>query len=261
MDHINRGRIHLSVEIESTAGPALLAELGKIYDQENVLVYHSGREQCFRLSDLPGSPLRSLFQKGKEILQRTPLRSLFVKTPASIAPKSKNTTWFDIDDLPPETAAVHGHFRPDQFSGVTENPFLSIILREPLERTVAQYLEWKRSKGNVHWRIQIPYRQGMKFKEFAFREELKNFQFDCLGDKRLGDFDLIGVTECLDGFIMQLHGEEPKKDPKGANQGRIQKSTYTKLGITERLKEEFQEYNMKDYDLYRMAKEFMGYCD
>lgn len=261
MNNINRGRIHLSVDIESTAGPTLLAELGNLYQQERVLVYDINRHQCFRLSDLPGSPLQVLINKGRQFLQRTPLRSLFKDPHPAIHPNKRNMTWFDIDDLPPDTAAVHGHYYPELFASEFENPFISIVLREPLERAVAQYLTWKKSKGNVRWRLDIPYQQGMKFEEFAFRDELKNFQFECMGDKRLGDFDLIGVTECLEGFIQQLRGEEPKKNSGQTHPGNIPPATYKKLGITEELKEEFSAFNQKDYDLYRLAKEFMGFCD
>jgi hypothetical protein len=262
LNSINRGRIHLSVDIESTEGGEVLAELGRIYDQEHVLVYDPQKQKCIRLSDLSNSYLSSLFGKGGKHFDGSPLRDLIKYLSSSLFPKHRrNVAWFDVPKIPLDTSAIHGHFQPDLFKGVLENPFMSVLLREPLERTVAQYLAWKRTKGKVHWRIDIPYQHNMTFNEFAFQNELQNFQFKSLGDKRLGDFDLIGVAECLDGFIMQLHGEEPKRNAIQPIQGRIQESRYKKLGITEAIKEEYKEYNRKDYDLYNLAKEFIGFCD
>lgn len=262
MNSINRGRIHLSVDIEATPNEEILAELGKLYDPEHVLVYDTQKQKCIRLSDLPNSGLPSLFRKSGKHLDESPLRNFVKQLSSSLFLRHKrNVEWFDIQSIPTDTAAIHGHFQPNLFKGILENPFMSVLLREPLERTVAQYLEWKRTKGKVRWRIDIPYQPNTTFREFAFRNELKNFQFMSLGDKRLGDFDLIGVAECLDGFIMQLHGEEPKRDEVQPIQGRIQASKYKKLGITEAFKEEFKEYNRKDYDLYNLAKEFIGFCE
>lgn len=262
MSLINRGRIHLSVDIESTAGPILLAELGKLYSQENVLVFNTEMGKLIRLSELHSSPLHSLLHKGKEIFQHTPFASLIDNlTTSSPYPVNPRLNWLDVDDLPPETAAIHGHYQPDLFDSIVENPFISIVLREPLERAVAQFLEWKNHKGNVQWRIDIPYDRAMTFRDFAFRKELKNFQFKSLGDKRLGDFDLVGITQCLDGYIQQLHGKEPQKNADRSSKHEIRAARYKKIGITDELQEEFREHNRKDYDLYQMAKDFVGYCD
>ncbi|MFO8036616.1 MAG: hypothetical protein R6U57_08355 [Anaerolineales bacterium] len=262
MNSINRGRIHLSVDIEATAGDEVLAELGRLYTHEHVLVYDTQKQKLFRLSDLSNSRLKSLLKRSGKRLDESPLRNFIKQLSSSLFLRHKrNVEWFDTQRIPPDTAAIHGYFQPNLFKGILENPFMSVLLREPLERTIAQYVEWKRSKGKVRWRIDIPYQPNTTFREFAFRNELKNFQFKSLGDKRLGDFDLIGVAECLDGFIMQLHGEEPRRNGIQPTQGRIQQSKYKKLGITEDLIEEFKEYNRKDYDLYYLAKEFIGYCE
>lgn len=260
MSAINRGRIHLSIDIESTAGPTLLVELGKLYGQERVLVYDTQQDQLVRLSEIPRSPFRSLLEKGRKLFQHTPLSSL-LGTPGQTHRKNPRLSWIDVNDIPPDTAAIHGHIVPDRFESVIENPFMSLVLREPLERAVAQFLEWKQRKGNVRWRLDIPYRKGMSFREFALRKELKNFQFKGLGDKRLGDFDLVGVTACLDGFIMQLHGEKPQKMSASSSQYKLPPAKYKKINLTDEVRDEFKDYNKKDYDLYLMAKEFMGYCD
>jgi len=260
LNSINNGRIHLHIDIESTAGDEILAELGKIYDQEHVLVYDTHKQKLIRLSELPSSPLPNLFTKGKK-LKGSPFQNLLKNLSSSVLKKHKgHLNWIDTQKIPSDTAAIHGHFQPDLFKGVLENCFLSVIFREPLERAVAQFMEWKHAKGNVHWRVDIPFQSNMTFKEFSFLPELKNFQFNSLGDTRLGDFDLIGVTECLEGFLMQLHGEEPNRTTTHSNQGRIPESKYKKLGITDDFKKEFKEFNLKDYDLYSLSKEFIGFC-
>jgi len=257
---INRGRIHLSIDIESTAGPTLLVELGKLYSQEQVLVYDTERDQLLRLSDIPRSPIRSLLDRGRKLFQHTPLSTL-LGSPGQPHGKKDRLPWIDVNDLPSDTAAIHGHFVPDRFDSVLENPFMSLVLREPLERAVAQFLEWKQRKGNVRWRLDIPYQKEITFRDFALRKDFKNFQFKSLGDKRLGDFDLVGITACLDGFVMQLHGEEPHDISAESSNNQLPPAKYKKINLTDELREEFKEYNKKDYDLYFMAKEFMGYCD
>lgn len=260
MSTINRGRIHLSIDIESTAGPTLLVELGKLYGQEHVLVYDTERDQLVRLSDIPRSPIRSLLEKGRKLFQHTPLSSL-LGYPGQSHSQNPHLSWINVDDIPSDTSAIHGHFVTDRFDSVLENPFMSLVLRDPLERAVSQYLEWKQRKGKVRSRQTIPFQKGMSFQDFALRKELKNFQFKSLGNKRLGDFDLVGITACLDGFVMQLHGQEPHKLSSEDSKYKLPPEKYEKINLTDELREEFKAYNKKDYDLYLMAKEFMGYCD
>ena len=78
---------------------------------------------------------------------------------------------------------------------------------------------------------------------------------------RGGDFDLVGVAECQDGFIAQLKNKDwtgfldQKLMELNLNQPK-----YKNLGITPEFIEEFQETNQLDYAIYQQAKEYIGYC-
>ena len=251
-------RVHVSVAIEGTISPAYLAELSKLYGAEHVLIYQLPRKQFIRYSDLQNNPVQSLLKLGRGLLENTPLlNSEQMETENS----TSGTIWFSKKNLPDDTAAVHGYFTPNLLKGKLENPFVSIILRDPLERMIAAFQEWKKKKGSHDWRIDIPFEKDLTFQDFSQISENHNFQSRCLGSQRLGDYDLVGVYECLGGFIAQLknedwteHSKRPPAEP------RIKKPRYKNLGITEDFFAEFMEHHQKDYAIFQQAKSFMGYC-
>jgi hypothetical protein len=170
-------------------------------------------------------------------------------------------SWFSRNELPQDTAAVHGTFNPSMFKGILENPFVSIILKDPLERMISLFDEWSSNEGDVDWRVTIPYKKNIEFTDFAIKDTFANYQSKCLGSRRLGDFDLVGVAECQDGFIAQLKN----KDWTGyvdqrSRKKKLNKSKYQQLGIDDGFLEEFKEVNQLDYAIYQQAKEFIGYC-
>jgi len=252
-----RQRVHVSVAIEGTTNSSFLAELGQIYGPEQVLVYKLSGRKFIRLSELPYSPAQSILMKGKEILGNTN----FFNKYNSDAEKAEEGRWFARRDLPDNTAVVHGTFTPEIFKGIFENPFISIMLKDPLERMITLFEEWTSSKGEADWRVSIPFDKSLKFVEFALKEDFINFQSRCLGSRRLGDFDLVGISECQDGFIAQLKN----KDWTGflnQNSQKIQfnKPRYLSLEITPEFLEHFQGVHQRDYSIYHQAKEFLGYC-
>jgi len=257
---INGDRVHISVHIEGTTNSSFLAELGKIYGQEHVLVYELSQKRFIRLSDLPtSSPASSLIKLGKGLLENTPLINQIIPDPENDPTLSDKS--FVRKHLPPDTAVVHGHFTPNLFRGIFDNPFTSVILRDPLDRAIALYDEWNQKKGKVDWRVTVPYQPKMHFQDFALKEEFINYQSRSLGNRRLGDYDLVGVADCQVGFIAQLKNEDWTEyispEPSGHS---LEKSPYKKLGITPEFLEEFQEANQMDYSIYQQAKAFMGFC-
>ena len=258
MTDIMRQRVHVSVAIEGTTNSSFLAELGQIYGPEHVLVYKHSGKKFIRLSELPHSPAQSVLMKGKEILINTPI----FKQRTSTAPeKAEAERWYSRKDLPEDTAAVHGAFTPEFLKGAIENPFISIILKDPLERMISLFDDWTTSKGEVDWRTPIPFDQSLRFTDFALKEVFMNFQSKCLGSRRLGDYDLVGIAECQEGFIAQLKNKDwtgfldHKSHPIQFN-----KPKYRKLEITPEFLEHFQSVHQLDYSIYQQAKEFMGYC-
>ena len=259
MEDITGGRIHISVHIEGTTNSSFLAELGNIYGSEHVLVYRLAKKRFYRLSDLPLNPAASLIKIGKDLLENAPLISQIIPENGGTPPSPEGG--FTRSELPADTAVVHGHFTPGMFRGIFDNPFISIILSDPLERSISLFEEWKNSQGDVDWRTKIPYKKSLSFKDFALSEEFTNFQSKSLGSQRLGDYDLVGVTECQAGFIAQLRNKDWTGYIKPSSEGyALDKARYKSLGIDQEFVGEFQTLNQMDYSIYQQAKEFMGYC-
>ncbi len=257
MTDITHRQVHVSVAIEGTTNSSFLAELGQIYGPEQVLVYKFSGRKFIRLSELPNNPAQSIFMKGKEILGNTHFFNINNSDPE----KAKAERWYARRDLPENTAVVHGTFTPEIFKGIFKNPFISIMLKDPLERMITLFEEWTSSTGEVDWRVSIPFDKSLKFVEFALKEDFINFQSKCLGNRRLGDFDLVGLSECQDGYLAQLKN----KDWTGflnQNSQEIQfnKPRYKNLEITPEFLEHFQGVHQRDYSIYQQAKEFIGYC-
>ena len=258
MAEITEHRIHINVQIEGVTDSSFLSELGNIYGPEHVLVYKVAQKRFVRLSDLNTFPGYSLLKIGKEILGSTPIFNNFTGDDSESADMEQT---YSRSELPPDTAAVCGHFTPSLFKGMIDNPFVSIILRDPLERAITLYDQWRELEGETDWRFSLPFDPGLDFPTFATEEDMVNFQSKSLGSKRLGDFDLVGVAECLPGYIAQLKNKKWTGYLDQVNEGyRLHKPRYKKLGIDSDFLEKFKELNEIDYAIHQQAKEFIGYC-
>jgi len=248
-------RVHVSVQIEGNTNSSFLNDLGNIYGIEHVLVYKVSLKKFVRLSDLSQSPASSFFKMGKGLLDNSPFFN------NSEPESSDQKSLFARMELPEDTAVVHGKFPPNLFKGIIDNPFISIILKDPLERMISLYEEWKSLKGETDWRINIPYDKNLVFTDFAYQDGFLNFQSKCLGNRRLGDYDLVGVSECQPGFIAQLKNKDWTGYIKQKSIGyQLDKPKYKNLGITSEFVENFQIGNQMDYSIHQQAKEFIGYC-
>jgi hypothetical protein len=259
LEDITGGRVHVSVQIEGTTNSSFLTELGNIYGSERVLVYQLAKKKFYRLIDLPHTPGASILKIGKDLLENAPLLNQIIPEDGGAEPDPDGG--YSRQSLPPDTAVVHGHFTPNLFRGVFDNPFISIMLRDPLDRIIALFEEWQKVNGEVDWRVGIPYKKSISFKEFALAEEFINFQSKSLGSQRLGDYDLVGVTECQAGFIAQLKNKDWTGYIKPTSQEyALNKVPYKSLDIDEKFVEEFKTLHQLDYAIYQQAIEFMGYC-
>lgn len=250
-------KLHLSIHIENTTGSSFVAQLGKLYGPDCLFLYDNQSETFTRLSDAPVTIGQNVLKTGRDLLEKAPLVNKLIPGPEA---GSSSLEGYPLNELPEEAAAVHGHFTPDLFDGAVESTLLTIVLREPLERMVRQYRDWVRREGRVDWRIPLAYDPDLTFREFAFLKAYRNYQSKYLGDKRLGDFDVVGVLDQLEIHLCQIRGEDWSQVPiqnKKAGYGRFLKDK--KLGLTPELIEEFKEYHLKDYAIYNQAKEFMGY--
>lgn len=252
-------RVHISVQIEGNTNSSFLNDLGNIYGTERVLVYKVSLKRFIRLSDLPQSPASSFLKMGKDLLSNTPLFNN--KSNDSKPGSFEQESLFARKELPEDTAAVHGQFTPSLFKGIFDNPFISIILKDPLERMISLYEEWNNLKGETDWRINIPYDKKLSFTDFVYQDGFLNFQSKCLGNRRLGDYDLVGVSECQPGFIAQLKNRDWTGYISNESTGyQLDRPRYKNLGITSDFLEEFQIANQMDYSIHQQAKEFIGYC-
>jgi hypothetical protein len=259
LEAITGDKVHISVHIEGTTNASFLAELGGIYGTEQVLVYQLSRKRFVRLSELPNNPAANLLRLGKDLLESTPLLNQII--PDGDYNRSDSGSGFTLEDLPPNTAVVHGHFKPDLFQDIYDNPFVSVVLKDPLERMITLYKDWKRKKSEVDWRVNLPFDPKLPFTEFALQEDFINYQSQSLGDRRLGDYDLVGVAECQAGFIAQLKNQDWTDYMIMESPGyQLKKPPYKNLGISSEFVDEFQEVNQMDYSIYQQAKEFMGFC-
>ncbi len=252
-------RVHVSVQIEGNINSSFLNDLGNIYGAEHVLVYKVSLKKFIRLSDLTQTPASSFLKMGKGLLENSPFFNSIVSD--SEQESSEQKSLFARMELPEDTAAVHGQFTPNIFKGIFDNPFISIILKDPLERMISLYEEWNRLKGETDWRINIPYDKKLSFTDFVYQDGFLNFQSKCLGNRRLGDYDLVGVSECQPGFIAQLQNKDWTGYINNESTGyQLDIPRYKNLGITSDFLEEFQIANQMDYSIHQQAKEFIGYC-
>jgi len=168
-------RVHVSVQIEGNINSSFLNDLGDIYGAEHVLVYKVSLKKFIRLSDLTQTPASSFLKMGKGFLENSP----FFNSNASDSEQesSEQKSLFARMELPEDTAVVHGQFTPNIFKGIFDNPFISIILKDPLERLIYLYEEWKSLKGETDWRINIPYDKNLAFTDFAYQDGFLNFQW------------------------------------------------------------------------------------
>lgn len=252
---MKHNRKHISIHIERTAGTSLLSELGELYGPENVLVYKAGKDKLIRLSDIPISPVSKGVHYIKSFLEGTPLLRFIYRSYLKIVRNSDDILhWIDPGNLPDDFTAIHGHFKADRFDDLIPDPYLTVIMREPLQRMVSQYLHWRRAGGNLGWRVDIPFKENMTFEEYALRDEFRNFQTQSFAGKRLDQFDLVGVTHCFDKFVAHLRGKDTTISKEIADlNGVTDKPKYRQLGITKNLVKKFKRYNTLDYRNYHIA--------
>lgn len=252
-------RVHLSIHIERTAGTSLLAELVKEYGADRTLIYQPQTDRLLRVSDIPISPASKFLNNLKYKLEGTLLLRTIYNWYDKVVKWDKAVfKWISPEKIPEETAAIHGHFSPQRFRGLVENPMMTVVLRDPLERMISHYFHWKRTGGKAGWRIETPFDPSLGFVQFARREEMHNFQSKVLAGKKLQDFDYVGVTKNLDYFLGKIRGNNHGKAPNMHSVAK--KPKYAELGITEGFIKKFKKYNAKDYKNYSLATQ-LAVCD
>lgn len=250
-------RKHISFHIEKTAGNSVKKFLIDLYGIENVFYYNflaNGfiRADKIGLMDAPPDPTIDKFiQYVEAAASYLPFEKLISRELLY-----KNNKALNLSDLPEYWLAVHGHFYPDIFGNILEKSFKTVVFRDPLDRTFSQFRDWKISRGLSNWKENIDYDPDINFEEFALQKPLLNFQTRALGKLKLKDFDVVGITEYLQGFMFQV------AQKRGVNPERFKMPWLNHTWGSERLSDlrpsasflrKFRSLNEEDYMNYRKA--------
>ncbi|MBU1200588.1 hypothetical protein KJ953_03615 [Patescibacteria group bacterium] len=224
----------------------------------NVLIYLPDKGVLQRAGDMGLSRTNETLHKVKLLFGESPLLpfvyKLYVKLTEGL---STDKALIDPDNLPGDFRVIHGHYDLETFKNKMVDPFLTVVLREPLERMISQYIHWRRNAGSRAWRVNLPFDSNLSFEDYAMNVGFRNYQSRALSGVDLGEFDVVGVTEYLNLFLKQMEsgcGESVKR----LNQSPT-KTSLKELGVLDEVNftKKFKEYHWKDYENYELAKELV----
>ncbi len=173
--------------------------------------------------------------------------------------------------VPQDAALITGHFVADQFDGLLHGrqAVRGVMLRDPLARMISQFNYWCAYKGGHDWRVPVPFPgtadlEGL-FYQYALLPGHKNFQTQALGHIDIRAFDVVGITDEADDFIMaylqklemygvQMSGRANIQRVKHMNVNRA-KPVIQKGMLDKNFVSAFEAFHNEDYSLYETAKE------
>lgn len=152
-------------------------------------------------------------------------------------------------DLPPDFRVVHGHFSPNFIMGKAGDVRLVTVIRDPLERTLSGYFFLRNLEPVEDRRMPPWYKPDMPFEEFAFLDDMINYQTKFLKGYDLSLFDLVGTTDQLACFCRFF-------DPQGrVGVARLNSSNRPEMRLTEDFLSHFRDTYSLDYNLYEAAQQ------
>lgn len=169
-------------------------------------------------------------------------------------------------EVPDHAKLFMGHFTVEMMQNIIGDRRIisAVSIRDPLDRMISLYDHWKRNRGFEDWRINVAYRADMSFEEFAFLDVFKNCQTMALSGMHIDDFDVVGITDFTELFILKFLERLSDEGLTLPNwQERIchvrnRNVSHRKTVIKSNLKEEFlnafREFHNADYALYERAK-------
>jgi hypothetical protein len=249
--------IVINTHIEKTAGTSLSVWFMKMYGKDRVLIYSPATDTLLRGTELPNQDI--ITDKVKTLLALTPLIVTAAEA-ASSYKASQERNHIQIEDLPHDFDVIHGHFEATRFNEVAQDPFMSIVLRDPLDRMISHYVNWRRREGKTYQRTEIAFDPEMSFKDFAMLPEMTNFQAQAIRGMHLEDFDLVGTTENMERFTQEyfirrdLVGATPQLPDFNRT---LLSPSHKSLGIDDKFIKVFRENNAYDYQLHSRATEII----
>lgn len=251
--------IHVGPHIEKTGGTSFENWLMAVYSPERVLVYSAVTDTMIRGTQLKLD--NPLVDKVRARLSETALMPLVHRLAIGYL-KLNTKRHIQIEDIDNYRAdAIYGHFVADRFDGILPNQYSTVFFREPLDRAISHFLYWRRLHGNVNHRVRPKYSSKITFSDFASIPEMQNYQTKALGRRTIDDFDLVGVTEKLNGFCVQL------VEQRGMNLETVNltylnvtknKKSHDTLGVDQGFKEWFYQLNNLDLENYDIARQKVG---
>lgn len=247
--------LHINCHIEKTAGTTVLQAIENIYGKDKVYHFNSQAKKLVRADQvlLPTTNpyLDKIYRSISGTVLISPIYKAYAKAVTSkLAIKG---SWAPNNKLPKDARAIHGHFPPSMFGYVKRPKYMSVVIRNPLDRMYSQYKHWMRVHGITFWRFPVQYDPEVQFDEFAFLPQLQNFQTKALGGANLKSFDLVGVTERLDSFISTLFKERGEGKENSEKKEKLNKGESRKQSFSSKFKNKFRKSHAKDYRLYEEA--------
>lgn len=249
--------IVVNTHIEKTGGTSLSSWFMQVYGDDRVLIYSPATDTFLRGSEVPD--LNPVTNRLKSLLTLTPLISIAAAASKNYK-SSSHRNHISPNDIGQGFDVIHGHFTASRFEKSMDDPFTSIILRDPIERMVSHYISWKRRRGKTNQRLNIPYTPEMSFRDFAMLDQMINFQSQALGELSIEDFDLVGTAENLDAFTEEffrrrgIEGNIPRLTELNRT---LFSPAHEALGIDDGFTKVFKEQNAHDYEIYAYALEHL----
>jgi hypothetical protein len=159
-----------------------------------------------------------------------------------ISPTIKNRE-FDV---------IHGHFYASKYNKL--NGQYAVILRDPVARVLSNYFYLQRVYKDRKNADAIPFlrNENLSLLEYIKLKDSQNLQSRTLGEKKLDDFDFVGVTEKMEQSVKNFNKifNARLTLPTSENTNPSQKHDYN---ISEEIRNEIIEANAADMNLYSRA--------
>jgi hypothetical protein len=97
--------------------------------------------------------------------------------------------------VPPGTTFIHGHFLADAFDDLFPDRRLITWVRHPVERLVSNYHHFLRTPDMRDDCCRALHERKLDLRQFADLEWMRNETSRYLANKRVEDFEFIGITE------------------------------------------------------------------
>lgn len=237
----------VSSHIEKTGGTSIEKLYCDMFGAENIVLY-SPLTDSFKRANRELLPRRSpVIDSLKYKMGKSP--SLFLLNRLYSLAKRSCGGLEDFGDA----RVVHGHFQISRIQ--VANPLLAIVFREPLERMISQYQHWYRTKGEVEWRVRIPFDSTMTLEDYSMLPDLQNYQVRAMDGHNLSDFTFVGVCERLDNFAKELaeYAMETYGIAGNFPLARLNRNPSGEIGINNGFENDFRKQHQADYEVYEMA--------